>query len=35
VSFSQRFRELLLEARESRDFGVFETRAAALAWLAR
>ncbi len=35
VSFSERFRELLLEAREGRDFGVFETRAAALEWLAR
>jgi hypothetical protein len=35
VSLSPRFRELLDEAHTGRDFGVFESRAAALAWLAR
>ncbi len=32
---SDRFKELLLDERRGRDFGLFETRAAARAWLAR
>jgi hypothetical protein len=34
VRFSSRFGELLEEARRGPDFGVFETREAARAWLA-
>ena len=34
VELSERFRELLLDERRARYFGVFDTREAALAWLA-
>lgn len=33
VQFSTHFRDLLAEVRLGREFGVFETRTAALAWL--
>jgi hypothetical protein len=33
-SFSTRFGEMLAEERKGRDFGIFETREAALDWLA-
>jgi hypothetical protein len=33
VTLSSLFRDLLVEARRGRDFGLFETRDAAMAWL--
>ena len=35
AELSDRFKELLIDEQRGRDFGLFETRAAARAWLAR